>query len=335
MLCIGKGMNLICFFILGLSIAWAAPGAPPVTFTTWTITATADTDDHQYTGTITSRLSPTLYAEKSGKIQALLKTTGQKVHQGETITTIDEQAAKGAFITQKHAFELAQTTFNKTKHLYSQSSVSQQQFDQAKSNYYQAYGQAMIAESNLRKSKIQAPCTGRLGVIQVKAGDLATLGTPIVNIACQGKQWVDFYIPENQISLIKRSHLFIKNHSNSKSIPISLIGMDQTVNPKNRMILVRAQMNQTSPLLQGQFTTVISKLHGHQVIKIPLTALEISEDQYFVYQIHPNKKITRSQVSIGKMYRDEVQITKGLQPGDQIIKAGWDLWKPGIAVNLV
>jgi membrane fusion protein, multidrug efflux system len=325
-----------CFLIiLGLSFCWALPKAPPVTFSVFTVSSVTDQDEHQFAGTITTRLSPTLYAEKNGKVESLHKTTGQAVKQGDVITTIDEQTAKGSFIAAKHAFELSKTTFHKMKKLYHQSSISQLQFDQAKANYYQAYGQALIAESNLKKSKITAPCNGRLGVIQVKSGDLAEFGTTIVNIACQGTQWVDFYVPENQIHLVKNSDLSIKTQHLPKPTSVTLIGIDQTVNPKNRMVLIRARVNQPSQLLQGQFATVVTKLHSQKIVKIPLTALEIVQDQYYVYQVHPDKHIVRTEVSIGKMYKDEVQIIKGLEPGDQIIKAGWDLWKPGIEVNLV
>jgi membrane fusion protein (multidrug efflux system) len=70
------------------------------------------------------------------------------------------------------------------------------------------------------------------------------------------------------------------------------------------------------------------------VIMIPLLAVIPMEEGKSVYVVE-SSKAERREVKLGVIKGDRIQVTSGLQPGDQLIVAGHRFVAPGQNVNVV
>ena len=330
---------LIIFLVcdmMALSYAdWSMPESHPLTLEVMTATKRNHRDKLDFAGTVTSRISPTIFAEMPGEVEHLVKQSGDELSKGEVIAHIDEKAAEGAYISAKNTLEIAKKSLDKFEKLYKNGSVSEKHYQKVKADYHQAYGQSMLAESNYKKSQVVAPCNGKLGVVLVKQGSFVGPGVPITNIACHNSQLIDFYVPEPLLAKVKQGTFEVETTDEDHYLTAKLVAVDQAVNPRNRSAIMRVELTQPADLLQGQFVKVHQKSPDYKWIVIPLTALELNQDQFYVYKVDDDNEMIRSPVTVGKIYQDKVEIKSGLEDEDQIIKAGWHLWQPGMKVNLI
>jgi membrane fusion protein (multidrug efflux system) len=325
---------IICNLFACSYADWSMPESHPISLEVMTANKKNHQDEQEFAGTVTSRVSPTIYAEMPGEVELLEKQSGDELHKGDVIAKIDEQAAKGAYISAKNSLEIAKNALDKFEKLYDSDNVSETTYQEVQAQYHQAHGQYMLAESNYKKSQVISPCDGKLGVVLIKKGSYVGPGVPISNIACHNSQLVDFYVPEPLLSSIKKGTFSIEVTGENHLFPAKLVAVDQAVNPRNRSALMRLQLTEPADLLQGQFVKVHQQSPDYRWITIPLTALELNQNQFYVYKVDDND-ISRQAVTIGKINQDRVEIKTGINDEDQIIKAGWHLWQPGMKVNLV
>ncbi len=83
----------------------------------------------------------------------------------------------------KAAFEVAQSSFERTKKLFEVGSLSKQVFDEVKGKYEVAKGQYELAKTQLRYTSIQSPINGTIIASNVSVGSMGQVGTPVALIS--------------------------------------------------------------------------------------------------------------------------------------------------------
>lgn len=143
----------------------------------------------------------------------------------------------------KAAYDLAEKTYNRIKALYESGACSQATYDEAYSNYevyrqkyeeakqgareedksaanasvsqaesaIEAYkgqlnqAQGVLDEINtyIEDTVIRAPIDGTVTSINVEEGELVTTGMPLTTVSDMNKPWVEVYVKETDLSIIK------------------------------------------------------------------------------------------------------------------------------------
>ncbi len=130
----------------------AASSAPPVAVSTVAVAAETWPETYEATGTVRARTSTTISANLMGYVRQVRVQTGDRVHEGQMLVTLDTrdldasamraEAARDEVRTAvpeadssvraaKASLDLAQVTFNRIQDLFQKKSLSDQEFDEA------------------------------------------------------------------------------------------------------------------------------------------------------------------------------------------------------------
>lgn len=200
------------------------------------------------------------------------------------------------------------------------------------------------AKVQLSYTDIRSPIDGKTGNLDVTAGNLAQPGstTPLVTITQTSPIYVTFSIPEQELSLIRRYH-----GSSDLTVQASIPGddspangrlslVDNTVDPATGTIKMKATfLNGDGRLFPGQYVNVVLTLGVQRgATTVPSQAVQIGQDQPFVYVVKPDMTAEVRKVRTGDALDNMTVIEEGLQPGEQVVTDGQLALTPGAKVQI-
>ncbi len=183
---------------------------PPASVTTAPVRQGSFTVDAHFVGTLEATSAADLYARTSGQIVEVHANSGDKVHAGQLLARIEPDEAEKAVLQSQAALriaeatlsqrqanlEIAQATARRTRALFDQDLVSQQDQDSAQANLVGAKAQLDLAEAQiaqaeanlsgarleLSKTRVVAPFDGWVGKRYLDLGDLASTNRPVFSV---------------------------------------------------------------------------------------------------------------------------------------------------------
>jgi membrane fusion protein (multidrug efflux system) len=219
--------------------------------------------------------------------------------------------------------------------------------DRAVAGYQQALAEAESLRATIAKKTIRAPFAGRLGIRQVNLGQILEAGNEIVTLQALDPIFVDFLLPQQQLSQLKTG-LTVRVTSNALLGKV-IEGQITTINPKveetTRNIKVQATIRNTEEQLRpGMYVDVKIVLPvAKDVLVIPVTAVLYApySDSVFIVEDDAGQaedgqeasKVLRQQfVRLGEKRGDFVEVVSGLQAGETVVTTGVFKLRNGQAV---
>ena len=210
---------------------------------------------------------------------------------------------------------------------------------------------AKAEEANVRNAQVQlsyavirAPISGKTGNLVVTLGNLVRANdtTPLVTITQSSPIYVTFTVPAPDFFRIReyashadfRTEVSIPGSSQpSQQGKLSLI--DNTVDTTTGTIRLKATFENTNGLLYpGLFTNVVLTLGTqHDAVVIPAQAVQIGQDNSFVYAVKPDMTVEVRNVKTGTTYNEMMEIDDGIKPGEKVVTDGQLRLVPGAAVQ--
>jgi len=200
------------------------------------------------------------------------------------------------------------------------------------------------AQVQLGYSTIRAPIAGKTGNLVVTTGNLVRANdtAPMVTITQSSPIYVTFTVAEPDFLRI-RDYASKAGFRTEVSIPgssqpaqqgrLSLI--DNTVDTSTGTIRLKATFeNSDRSLYAGMFANVVLTLGTEQqAVVIPSQAVQIGQDNSFVYAVKPDMTVEVRNVKTGPSYNEMVVIEDGLKPGDKVVTDGQLRLVPGAMVQ--
>jgi RND family efflux transporter MFP subunit len=190
------------------------------------------------------------------------------------------------------------------------------------------------AESDLARATMVAPFSGRLEQVQVTEGQSVTAGQPLGQLFSSDRMEVRLPVPDEWLDLLA---VFGAGPGQALEVPVTLEGRfggkerqwQGTITrresgiSRNQMSWLIAEVDADSgsvPLEPRVFLQ--ARIQGRKlndIAEIPRSAM-ISHNE--VWLLDPSSRIHRREVTW--IYRDDdsVYVSKGLQPGEQILREG-------------
>lgn len=301
----------------------------------------------------------------SGLILAVHFREGELVKQGDKLITIDPapfQAVVANAQAQIAAAEarvaLAKNDVDRANQL-SERAISGRDIDQrtntlreAEANLRGLKASLDTAQLNLTWSEVRAPVSGRVGKIEVTAGNLVGEGptAPVLTtLVSVDPIYASFNADETVVlNALKELSGGIRGNSQVDRIPVrmetiisngktvdgKLQFIDNQVDAKSGTVRVRAQFaNPDGALIPGQFARLsMGQAKAEPVVAIDERAIGTDQSKKFVLVIdHDNKALYR-EVTLGAVTDGLRIITAGLKPGERIVVNGLQRVKPGAVV---
>lgn len=268
--------------------------------------------------------------EVPGTIQDIEFESGQQVEAGDVLVQLDSAVDESAVSTRRAEAKLAAREFRRLEDLLPRRAVSQAEYDQAQANLEAAQARVKEAEAQLGKKTLRAPFAGTLGLRQVDLGQYLPAGSPIVEINMLDPIYVDYTLPERELSRISvgdQVEVTVAAQPDTRfSGDISAI--NSSVNPETRTVRVRATLpNEDLSLRPGMFATVRTlRPQERQVVAVPRTAISYNTYGDFVFVLVENDEgqlvTERRSVTTGETRNGMVEVVSDLKPGERLVKTG-------------
>ena len=202
--------------------------------------------------------------------------------------------------------------------------VPTSQADEARARFEAQDARYESLLARLEDRLIRAPFAGKLGFRAVSNGTLVTPGTPITTLDDISMIKLDFTVPEVNLNLVRPGLRLVAESSAfpGEAFPATVRTIDSRVDPATRSVLVRALIsNPELRLLPGMLLTVTLTTAERESIMVPEPAVLQRASQVFVYTIVEGRA-ELTQITTGDRQDGWIEVTSGLQPGQQVITEG-------------
>ena len=305
---------------------------PPETVTSAVVKTDSWETSLTAVGTLNAVQGVTVAAELPGKVVKIAFEAGTAVKKGDVLLRQDTSSEEAQLPGAMAQVNLTRTNLERSKQLVARGMIARVDLDTAVANAEQALALADNIRATISKKTIRAPFSGHLGIRQVNLGQLLREGDPIVTLQSLDPIYVDFTLPQQQLSQV-RIGLLVR--VTSDALPgVTVEGRVTAISPQvdadTRNIKIEATVNNRDQKLRpGMFVNVVVGLPDLQtVLAIPATAVLYAPYGDSVFAIEEAKgakgsKALRQQfVRLGQKRGDFIAITSGLKEGDAIVSTG-------------
>ena len=286
-------------------------------------------------GSLAAVQGVTVTAELTGKVVQIAFTPGSRVKAGDLLVKQDTSSEEAQLRSAEAAAALAKLNLERLGKLLAERTIAQSQYDNAEAGYKQAVAQADNIRASIAKKTIRAPFDGRLGIRLVNLGQVLNEGEAIVSLQSLDPIFVNFALPQQQLSSIKAG---LAIRVTTDALPGEIIqGKITAINPQvdatTRNIRVQATVaNADERLRPGMYVSVAVVLPGREkVLAIPATAVLYApySDSVFIVEDPPEPnpeqpvKVVRQQFAqLGEKHGDFVAVRSGLKEGETVVSTG-------------
>jgi membrane fusion protein (multidrug efflux system) len=223
--------------------------------------------------------------------------------------------------------------------------VAQAEYDTADAAYKQSEASGAEIRATIGRKTIRAPFSGILGIRQVNLGQYLAGGAAIVPLQSLNPIYVNFAVPQQQITTIKvGTHVHVAIENVDIKSPGRVTAIDSVVDQATRTVQVQATFpNDQTKLRPGMFVqTSISLGTGDTVVALPASAINYAPygDSVFVVDGLKSPKgetyrgVVQRFVKLGASRGDQIAVLSGVRGGEEIVTSGLFKLRNGAAVQV-
>lgn len=303
-------------------------------------------------GTLQALAEVVISAETAGRVAALHFEEGSPVAEGDVLIELDSRKARSQLAAREAALESAKArlanlerSFARQQRLLEQALVSEEQFEQvrteldavrAERNRLEA--EVVFGREQLKDTVIRAPFSGTISARQVDPGAYITPGQALATLYQLDPLEFSFALPERYAGVIAVGQPVEVSTAAfpNRAFVGELSYVSPNVDESTRTLRVKARVpNPKHELKPGAFATAavtVGTRNDRPVI--PSEALVATRTGYILFVVEEGVALSRA-VEIGLRDGNEVEVVRGLEPGELVVRAGHMRLNSGAAVNIV
>jgi len=286
-------------------------------------------------GSVTAVQGVELRAELAGTVRDIAFDSGGTAAKGQVLVRLDTSSEEAQLRAAEAQAELARLNLVRSRELRAQGFVSQSDFDNNEAAVHQTEGAADAIRATIGKKTIRAPFSGRLGIRSVNLGQYVDAGTAIVSLHSLDPVYVDFSLPEQQLSRLQKAMpvRVVTDATADRVFNGKVTALNPEVDASTRNIKVQATVaNPSGELRPGMFARVELLLpQASPVLVIPATSVlhaPYGDSVFVVSDVKDEKsgamvkQVQMTTVRLGETRGDFVAVTDGLKAGQTIATSG-------------
>ncbi len=307
-----------------------------------------------------------LVARVSGYLRAVNYKSGDVVHKGQLLFTIEDTRYRDAVVQAQAALNSARSQYEYASSHYAamekakkSNAVSEMEVKQAKSAVETALADIQNAEAalqtartNLGYCRVYAPFTGRITASPLSVGAfLNGEASPVTMATIYKDSEMQAYFSINDASFLKAlSNMANRQGINYDSIPVSfseklphsytgaLRYLAPDLDPATGTMQVRADIDNTyGELREGMYVTVRLPVRlDPKAVLVKDASLSTDQSGKYLYTVNDSNKVVYTHVDAGDVVHDSMRvINSGLKPGTPYITKALLKVRPGMEIRPV
>ena len=337
----------------------APPPPPPAPVTTATVVRQDVPLQIRAIGAVEAYSNVSVKTQVTGELTGVFFKEGQDVKKGQLLFTLDKRPfqaalnqAQAAVARDRAQAANAQAQARRYAGLFAAGVVSKEENDQIAANADALDAAVAADEAAVENARVQlqycsiySPIDGRTGSLMIHLGNMIKANdTPfLVSINQVEPIYVTFTVPEQALAEIKR-------YAAQNALPVQAIiasdsrgpakgklsFIDNTVDQSTGTIKLKGEFANTDRRLwPGQFVDAVLNLADQRnAIVVPTQALQNGQQGQFVFVVKPDLTAEKRDVVLDRTQEGLAVISKGLQPGEQVVTDGQLSVVPGGKVAL-
>jgi len=297
----------------------------PVAVNYYVTRATSFNNDVFTTGKIGALNEIDILPEVNGKITEIYFKEGETVSKGALLVKLNSADLEAQLLKTRTQSKLSDQKLGRLKKLLSINGVSQEEYDMQENELAGFKADEAYLQAQLAKTNIVAPFSGVIGLKNISEGSFVSTATPIVSLIQLQPLFVEFSIPEKYSEIFKkgmRVNFSNDNLNTTKTFSATIYAIEPKVEETTKTIKARAMYNGTQTFYPGSFVKVFVNLgQTNNALMVPTQCViaTLKGQKVFVSRAGAAAEV---QVEIGVRTDQQIEILKGLVPGDTVITTG-------------
>ena len=345
--------------------AQSQPPATPVSVATVQESAINAWDE--FSGRLEAVERVDIRSRVAGAVQSLHFREGALVKQGDLLVTIDPAPYKAEVdrAEAQVASAQARATYTRSeqaraRRLYDEQAIAQRELDErlnagneAEANLRAAQAQLQSAKLNLSHTQVRAPVAGRIGRLEVTAGNLVAAGpgAPVLSTLVSVSPIYASFDADEQV--IGRALQGMPGGASARSligqIPVQmgtaategtpfegqLQLIDNQVDARSGTVRVRATFdNKDGALIPGQFARIrMGQAKESRAVLVSERAVGTDQSKKFVMVVNADNKAEYREVTLGAPINGLRVVSSGLKAGERVVVNGLQHLRPGALLD--
>ncbi len=291
-------------------------------------------------GNIETKGNYTATSEIPGTITSMNYKEGDAIGRGSLVATIDNESTLKSKGELELKLKLARDVFERRERLWKQNIGSEIEFLTAKNNVESLEKSIETLGTQISKANVYAPAGGVVERVNLRQGELASPGVPIINIISTANVQVVADVAETYLPVIKKGskiNVHIPSLNMDREAKITKIGT--LINPNNRTFKIEANISNKDRVLKPNLQTMIkiSQFKAEDAIVVPTNIVRRNAGEEFVFVIEqtPSGKRAKKQIiKTGKSFEGQTLIEAGLTGDEELVAEGGNLVKDGSLLRI-
>jgi membrane fusion protein (multidrug efflux system) len=297
---------------------------PPVRAEAITVSTTTLLDNIEIPGSIVANETTEIHPEVSGLITRIYFKEGTYVSKGSVLFKLNDADLQAQLRKLQVQQRIASQNENRSSELLKIGGISRQDYDAAQLQTSNTSADISIIQTQIAKTVIRAPFSGKIGFRLVSVGAYVSPATVMTTLSQTSNLKLDFTVPEKYIPQVKNGqYVNFTVEGVDKKYTGRIVATESNITENTRTLQVRAVVQgDAAGLTPGGFAKVTLNFEPNpNAIVIPTQAIIPQARGKKVYIL---KGGVAKFVDVETGIRDSatVQITKGLNIGDTVLLTG-------------
>ena len=278
-------------------------------------------------GTVKSKGNITLSPESPGQVTKVLVREGQKMQKGQVLVIQDAEVLKNTIAELKTSLDLANTMYERQKKLWDKNIGTEVQYLEAKNRKESLERKLATTRSQLDKTKIKAPFSGVIDLVNIRVGEMVQPGQPIVRLVSLDNMYIKADVSEAYIGKFKAGQkvkVYFPSIDTELESKVSALG--QVIELNNRTFELEVQIPTKGNVKPNMIAVLsIADYVNENALSIPNNLIFRDNNGAFVYmlkKVDGNDVAMRADVALGITSGTKTEVLNGLKAGDVIIEKG-------------
>ncbi len=272
------------------------------------------------------------YAALGDRVEKIYVKVGDYVKKDQVLLSFPTDNPAAQYYQAKVAFENAERTIARMEKLLKSGGISQQDYDNAKTQYE-------VAKANwdaVRQAvKVKAPISGYVTKINVRETDNVDIKAELFTITQTDRMKAEIWVAESEIDLVKPGQTAFARW-NGHQVQGKVTQVNMAMDLKHRAFKAILEFENLDNVMPSGVTAEIEvvTINQPQAIVVDQTVFLNEMGHYYVF-VNQNGNAKKQPVKVAAQSGTSVLVESGLKAGDQLITEGQFLVKDGSKIKII